>query len=196
MGKPLLAVIRDLALDPAEKAAFETAPADYLGRHGHEGVTPDDLREAVSLAADTMDPEVAQAIAPPEGGDADVLETLQRVTNAAPGPAPDEAPGGPETPAETTGSDLAFGSGSSVDGIDDADGVDQGIELIDDGEMAHPEDDAEDLVFDRGPLTDDALPEDELGGLDDGGLQSADDFANDLQDADVDVGDMPDVGAF
>lgn len=198
MGKPLLAVIRDLALDPAEKAAFESAPADYLGRHGHEGVTPDDLREAVSLAADTMDPQVAQAIAPPEGGDADVLETLQRVTNAAPPAGPDEAQEGAEASTEAGSPDLAFGSGSSVEsGLDDpgTDAVDA-ADMMDTGETLPAEDDSEGLDFDA-PVIEDSLPEDELV-FDEGEVQAADDFADHLQDTEIDLHDdsVPDVGAF
>lgn len=133
MGKPLLTVIRDLALDPAEKAAFQAAPQDYLGRHGYEGVTADELREAVSLAADTMEPQVAQAITPPEGDETNIVETLQRVTHgtgaaftdtAVTGAAPDMAGAfstdsqvgttGPDETAtpDTSGPDLAFGAGS------------------------------------------------------------------------------------
>lgn len=143
MGKPLLTVIRDLALDPAEQAAFQAAPQDYLGRHGYDGVTADELREAVSLAADTMEPQVAQAITPPEGDEANIVETLQRVTHgtgaaftdtAITDTAPDMAgafstdsqvgttgpPGLEETATGAadaadadTGPDLAFGAGSA-----------------------------------------------------------------------------------
>lgn len=63
MGKPLLDVLRDVVLDPAEQAAFTADPAVYLAEYGYDDVTPDDLSEAFGLVADTLPPDVAQAVA-------------------------------------------------------------------------------------------------------------------------------------
>ena len=63
MGKPLLDVLRDVVLDPAEQAAFTHDPSSYLEQYGYGDVAPDDLSEAFGLVADTMPPDVAQAVA-------------------------------------------------------------------------------------------------------------------------------------
>lgn len=63
MGKPLLDVLRDVVLDPAEQAAFTTDPATYLAQYGYDDVAADDLSEAFGLVADTLPPDVAQAVA-------------------------------------------------------------------------------------------------------------------------------------
>ena len=63
MGKPLLDVLRDVVLDPAEQAAFTHDPSTYLSQYGYEDVAPDDLSEAFGLVADTLPPDVAQAVA-------------------------------------------------------------------------------------------------------------------------------------
>jgi hypothetical protein len=34
LAKPLLEVLRDVSLDPTERAAFAADPADYLAQHG------------------------------------------------------------------------------------------------------------------------------------------------------------------
>lgn len=63
MAKSLLEVLRDAAVDPAEQAVLEEIGATrYLARYGFDNVDPDDLREAVSLVADTLPPDVAQAL--------------------------------------------------------------------------------------------------------------------------------------
>lgn len=61
--KPLLEVLRDVSLDPAERAAFTADPADYLAQHGYEDVPPEDLGEAFGLMHDTLPAETAQALA-------------------------------------------------------------------------------------------------------------------------------------
>jgi len=63
VGKPLLDVLRDVVLDPAEQAAFTDDPSAYLEQYGYEDVAPDDLSEAFGLVADTLPPDVAQAVA-------------------------------------------------------------------------------------------------------------------------------------
>jgi len=63
VGKPLLDVLRDVVLDPAEQAAFTHDPSSYLEQYGYGDVAPDDLSEAFGLVADTMPPDVAQAVA-------------------------------------------------------------------------------------------------------------------------------------
>jgi hypothetical protein len=63
VGKPLLDVLRDVVLDPAEQAAFTADPATYLSQYGYDDVDTDDLSEAFGLVADTLPPDVAQAVA-------------------------------------------------------------------------------------------------------------------------------------
>ncbi|HEV7761498.1 MAG TPA: hypothetical protein VGO78_20975 [Acidimicrobiales bacterium] len=63
VGKPLLDVLRDLMLDPDEQAAFADDPSRYLAQYGYEDVEADHLSEAFSLVADTLPPDVAQAVA-------------------------------------------------------------------------------------------------------------------------------------
>jgi hypothetical protein len=220
VGKPLLTLIRDLATDPAEQAAFQAAPQDYLGRHGYDGVTADELREAVSLAADTMEPQVAQAITPPEGDEANIIETLQRVTHgtgaaftdtAVTGtvPAPDET-AMDIADVDTGGPDLAFGAGSAgeVDfdsgfGKGDAGGDGDMVDTLSFGEApptADPDRDLDDLGFDDGaPSATEPVDvlEDDQSGLDDD-FQSAEEFTADGEGTGMDLLDEPldDIGAF
>jgi hypothetical protein len=67
VGKSLLDVLRDVTLDPGEQAAFTADPAGYLAQYGYEDVQADDLSEAFSLVADTLPPEVAQAVSTGNG---------------------------------------------------------------------------------------------------------------------------------
>lgn len=63
MGKSLLELLRDVAVDPAEQAALqEIGVIPYLARHGYEDVDVEDLREATGLVADTLPPHVAQTL--------------------------------------------------------------------------------------------------------------------------------------
>ncbi|MGH9227759.1 MAG: hypothetical protein ACRD07_03340 [Acidimicrobiales bacterium] len=63
MGRSLLEILRDVAVDPAEQAVLEElGAAPYLARHGFHEVDAEDVREAVDLVADTLPPEVAQAL--------------------------------------------------------------------------------------------------------------------------------------
>lgn len=63
VGKPLLDVLREVVLDPAKQAAFSGDPSGYLAEYGYEDVPADDVSEALSLVADTLPPEAAQAVA-------------------------------------------------------------------------------------------------------------------------------------
>jgi hypothetical protein len=63
VGKPLLDVLRELTLDPGKQAAFADNPSGYLAQYGYEDVEADHLNEAFSLVADTLPPDVAQAVA-------------------------------------------------------------------------------------------------------------------------------------
>lgn len=64
VGKSLLELLRDVAVDPAEQAALqEVGVIPYLARHGYEDVDLEDLREATGLVADTLPPDVAQTLA-------------------------------------------------------------------------------------------------------------------------------------
>lgn len=128
MGKSLLEILRQVAVDPAEQAALaETGAGPYLARHGFPDVEVDDVREAVSLVADTLPPEVAQALAPVQSELAppadrtgppqvaafgDAAEDLERVL-------PDPADAGGTTgfgagAAEPEAS-LTFGAGADLD---------------------------------------------------------------------------------
>ena len=64
MGRSLLEILREVAVDPAEQAALaDMGAAPYLARHGFHEVDVEYVREAVDLVADTLPPEVAQALA-------------------------------------------------------------------------------------------------------------------------------------
>jgi hypothetical protein len=64
VGKSLLEILREVAVDPAEQVALaDMGAAPYLARHGFHEVDVQDVREAVDLVADTLPPEVAQALA-------------------------------------------------------------------------------------------------------------------------------------
>jgi hypothetical protein len=64
VGRSLLEILREVAVNPAEQAALaDMGAAPYLARHGFHEVDVQDVREAVDLVADTLPPEVAQALA-------------------------------------------------------------------------------------------------------------------------------------
>jgi hypothetical protein len=63
VGKPLLDVLRDVVLDPAEQAEFTADPGRYLAQYGYDDVPAEHLNEAFGLVADTLPPDVAQAVA-------------------------------------------------------------------------------------------------------------------------------------
>jgi hypothetical protein len=63
VGRSLLEILRDVAVDPGEQAALaEMGVVPYLARHGFHDVDADDVREVVDLVADTLPPEVAQTL--------------------------------------------------------------------------------------------------------------------------------------
>jgi hypothetical protein len=106
VGKPLLEVLRDTAVDPVEQATLTRIGATrYLAQHGYGDVDAEDLREAVGLVADTLPADIAQTLA---------FEYAELI-DPTPGPPGDaqagglgidvEAPGGP-------GDEGAFGAGS------------------------------------------------------------------------------------
>ena len=149
MGKPLLDVLRGVVLDPAEQAAFTYDPSTYLAQYGYEDVAADDLSEAFGLVADTLPPDVAQAVASTapatavedlgdaaEGGAfGEVTQDFDAVGDGGDGLVPDDAFGAdfgtgevaevPEVDeyALREGSDAAaFGEGSESDGGFGSDG--------------------------------------------------------------------------
>lgn len=128
MGKSLLEVLREVAVDPAEQAALEEIGATrYLARYGFDNVDPEDLREAVSLVADTLPPDVAQALPfssePVPGGgrpSSGLAESggnpgdFGDVSHDVDGDATASGAGSTARPPEGSGPDttLAFGAGS------------------------------------------------------------------------------------
>lgn len=95
MGKPLLDLFRDVALDADEQAAFEADPSGYLSQHGYQDLPVDDLTEAVGLMTDTLPADQAEAIGPmgdvpgtgADGG-ASWVDALQRVDDPGATPPP------------------------------------------------------------------------------------------------------------
>ncbi len=103
MGKPLLDVLREMMLDPAEQAAYANDPGRYMARFGYEDVDTEHLNEAFSLVADTLPPDEAQA-----------------VVNTAPGP-PDQASVGAGAVDDLSDEGLGTGPGLTAVGADTAD---------------------------------------------------------------------------
>jgi hypothetical protein len=62
LAKPLLEVLRDVSLDPTERAAFTEDPSQYLAQHGYEDVPAEDLSEAFGLMHDTLPADTALAL--------------------------------------------------------------------------------------------------------------------------------------
>jgi hypothetical protein len=122
VGKPLLDVLRDLMLDPDEQAAFADDPSRYLAQYGYEDVEADHLNEAFSLVADTLPPDVAQAVA-----------STAPVATTAPVDPDDGSGGAPDTTINPD--EDAFG------------GVDEGFDTValngladaDDGDLGGPD---------------------------------------------------------
>jgi hypothetical protein len=121
VGKPLLEVLREMMLDPDEQAAYANDPGRYMAQFGYEDVDTEHLSEAFSLVADTLPPDVAQAVA-----------------DTAPGPLGDQAAG--ETGLaggvdDLSDEGLGTGPGLTAVGADTADlnGIDT-LRPADDGE--------------------------------------------------------------
>lgn len=114
MGKSLLEILRQVAVDPAEQAALaETGAGPYLARHGFPDVEVDDVREAVSLVADTLPPEVAQALAPVQSELAPPAERAGPPQVAAFGDAADDLDRVPPDPAGDAEGTTGFGTGAA-----------------------------------------------------------------------------------
>jgi hypothetical protein len=196
VGKPLLDVLREVVLDPAKQAAFGDDPSAYLAQYGYEDVPADDVSEAMSLVADTLPPEAAQAVAaatpvapasPADdlGGDLET-EAFGDVT-----PDFDAFAAGAGSPDPDDDLDADFGTGEVAtvgDGYDDGafgEGSDVGTGFpggYDDTPL-----DPDDIVLDDGAVADE-LP----GGYDDTPLDPDDIVLEDGGLADV-PGDAPDV---
>jgi hypothetical protein len=121
VGKPLLDVLRDVVLDPAEQAAFTADPATYLAEYGYDGVSPDDLSEAFGLVADTLPPDVAQAVAaaaPPPSSAPEAEFAVGEGDGAAFGDVNGDfdtvALGGPDTFPDADADDLRFDEGDTA----------------------------------------------------------------------------------
>jgi hypothetical protein len=91
LARPLLEVLRDVSLDPSERAAFSADPEQYLAEHGYDDVPPEDLGEAFGLMHDTLPAETAQALVedpvydvPTTGGEALDVESAAEVGDMAP----------------------------------------------------------------------------------------------------------------
>lgn len=155
MGKPLLDVLREVAMDPARQAEFSGDPSGYLAQYGYEDVPADDVSEVLSLVADTLPPDAAQVV-------------TAAAPTAPPSPA-DELAGDPGGDLEgdfgvVTDDFDAFSAGATGagpdlgdDGLDDGLGGDLGDDLGDDldpdfgtGEVAAVGDGYDDGAFGEG----------------------------------------------
>ena len=181
-GQPLLGVLRGLILDGEEQADFAADPSGYMQRAGHDGVTTEDLGEAVGLVADTLPPDVAHAVttaaAGPEGeaaGDEGATGILERLASID----ADDVPPLPIPPPAEPVDDVD-------DGIDDTGTLDEGGDATAFGDVTTDFDD------------DDVAPED--AGIadrnEDGGVDS--DAAHDAPEGNDDDADVfgPDFDPF
>ena len=98
MGTSLLQVLRTVALDAAERSAFEADPSGYLSQYGYEDLPSDDLEEAVDLMADTLPAEDAMAIAP-GNGDGGLVGAVRGVGDDDPAPVDNTAAEPPDLAA-------------------------------------------------------------------------------------------------
>lgn len=121
MGKPLLEVLREVALDPVEQAAFSSDPSAYLAQYGYEDVPADDLSEAFGLVADTLPPDAAQAVA--ATAPAATTDDLP-VDDLGPGELDDPAEAGAGGFGEVTNDFDAFATGDDAEGPDLDDDLD------------------------------------------------------------------------
>lgn len=146
MGKPLLDVLRDVVLDPAEQAAFTADPATYLAQYGYDDVPAEHLTEAFGLVADTLPPDVAHAVA---DASAPVAESVGDDTAAFDAATTDTF--GTDTFGTVT-AELPDDVDAAVDDVmDEVDDVDPGDDLsvgFGEGEVA-------DTSFDQATLADD-----------------------------------------
>ena len=211
MGKPLLDVLREVVLDPAKQAAFGDDPAAYLAEYGYEDVPADDVSEALSLVADTLPPEAAQAVtaaapvAPPSPADdlggelegdafGDVTQDFDAFAAGATDPDLDDDLEGDFGTGEVAAVDDGYDDGAFGEGSEVGTGYPGGY---DDTPV-----DPDDIV-----LEDVTLPDEHPGGYDDTPLdpddvtlEDTDSSGADLAD-DVDLPDDPgdfldDIGSF
>lgn len=68
-AKPLLSLLDDLRVDDGERLAFSHDPEGYLASHGWADLDPDELREALGFARESMPLDVAVTI--PDTGSLD-----------------------------------------------------------------------------------------------------------------------------
>lgn len=87
-----LGMAQELMLDADAKAAFEADPDGFLAARGFEGLSPEDVTDAVGYVAETLPPGPAEALTGPDApGDA-----LTRLAQVEPSTVIDSA----ETPPE------------------------------------------------------------------------------------------------
>jgi hypothetical protein len=138
-----LDMAQELMQDAAAKAAFDADPTGFLAARGFDGLSPDDLTDAVGFVAETLPPETAQALADADA-DGDALARLAQVE-----PVVDE-PADPDDATDLPG----------VDGFDDGDLLDRddGTGEDDDGGEDDDEDE-DDLGFATGAPDPTELPD-------------------------------------
>jgi hypothetical protein len=218
LAKPLLEVLRDVSLDPTERAAFAADPADYLAQHGYEDVPPEDLGEAFGLMHDTLPADTAQALAAdpvyeaPSAGDPLAFDDAGEVDDMAPfgevngdfdtalsdaddgGLDDDDAPEHRDlrtTDADNSDNDGDFGGGDGdVDGdVELGRGFDPDVDVDDDAGI----EDADDVGFGLGSAPDGG---DDDAGLDLDGEPSFGHLTGDTEDAGTGGDDIGDDDAF
>lgn len=185
MGKSLLDVLREVVIDPTESAALdELGVTGYLARHGYEDVDPDDLREAVSLAADALPPEIAQVLA-------DASQPAPGAEQAWGTARTSSAGGGADHPGDEPGDDslVAFGEGSGTGAPEQYASIDAAGPDADESTLAFEAEPVVDIV----PAVDDGLdtegPLEEAGGL-------GDDLPEDPNADGLDPAELNDIGSF
>ena len=176
VGKPLLDVLREVVLDPAKQAAFSGDPSGYLAEYGYEDVPADDVSEALSLVADTLPPEAAQAVAAAAplapASPADELGDMGGHLGADPGSDPEGDAFG-----EVTQDFDAFAAGADGSDLDDDLDGDFGT-----GEVAAVGDGYDDGAFGEGSEVGSGYAVADDGVLHDGSLDDGLDDGVDLPD--------------
>ncbi|HEY8217807.1 MAG TPA: hypothetical protein VIH82_11780 [Acidimicrobiia bacterium] len=133
-----LEMAHDLMHDGDAKAAFDQDPEGFLAARGFDGLSPDDLTEAVGFVAETLPPETAHALTGPDAGP-DALARLAQVEPTVEDPADD---------ADEDDGDDGLGAFDADDGpLDHDESEDDGEDEEDDDE---DEDDDDDLGFSSG----------------------------------------------
>lgn len=125
--KSLFSLLKDLATDAGEQAAYRGDPSGYLADHGFDDVDEADLAEAMSLVAETLPAPTAAALTSTGAGLGEhhdpIRSQLDHLVDAAETAAPPAALAGATNPAtnpatsaviEPSGADdavLQFGEG-------------------------------------------------------------------------------------